>query len=193
VKRLPMTPSQTIGPFFRLALERPEWSDLARGGARGEAIVVEGRVLDGDGAPVDDALLETWQANAEGTYDHPEDAQAGKTDPAFRGFGRALTDAQGLYRFTTVRPGRVAGPGGALQAPHLEVAIFARGLLKRLVTRVYFEGDPANEADPVLGSIAEPSLRRTLIAARERSGGGPGTYRFDIVLQGEGETAFFDL
>jgi protocatechuate 3,4-dioxygenase alpha subunit len=190
---LPTTPSQTIGPFFRLSLERPEWSDLVRGGARGEVIAVEGSVLDGDGAPVDDALLEIWQANADGKYEHREDGQAGKNDPAFRGFGRASTGAQGRYRFTTVRPGRVAGPGGALQAPHLEVAIFARGLLKRLVTRVYFEGDPANEADPVLGSIAEPLLRRTLIAARERSGGGPVTYRFDIVLQGEGETAFFDL
>jgi protocatechuate 3,4-dioxygenase alpha subunit len=190
---LPTTPSQTIGPFFRLSLERPEWSDLVRGGARGEVIAVEGSVLDGDGAPVDDALLEIWQANADGKYEHREDGQAGKNDPAFRGFGRASTGAQGRYRFTTVRPGRVAGPGGALQAPHLEVAIFARGLLKRLVTRVYFEGDPANEADPVLGSIAEPLLRQTLIAARERSGGGPATYRFDIVLQGEGETAFFDL
>jgi protocatechuate 3,4-dioxygenase alpha subunit len=191
--RLPTTPSQTIGPFFRLSLERPEWSHLARGGARGEVIAVEGSVLDGDGAPVDDALLEIWQANCDGNYQHPEDGQAGKNDPAFRGFGRALTCAEGRYRFTTVRPGRVAGPGGTLQAPHLELAIFARGLLKRLVTRVYFEGDPANEADPVLGSIAEPSLRRTLIAEREPAGSGPVTYRFDIVLQGEGETAFFDL
>jgi protocatechuate 3,4-dioxygenase alpha subunit len=186
------TPSQTVGPFFHFGLNRPEWSDLTAAGAKGEKIVLEGRVLDGDGAPVVDALLEIWQANAEGKYDHPEDRQEKPLDPNFRGFGRAATDAEGRYRFTTIRPGRVPGRGNALQAPHIDVTIFARGLLNRLVTRVYFEGEALNETDPVLSSIDEPALRKTLIA--RRSGGqGTATYRFDIVLQGEGETAFFEV
>ena len=186
------TPSQTVGPFFHFSLDRPEWSDLARAGAKGEKIVLEGRVLDGDGAPVVDALLEIWQANAEGKYDHPEDGQEKPVDPNFRGFGRAATDAEGRYRFTTIRPGPVPGRGNALQAPHIDVAIFARGLLNRLVTRVYFEGEALNEADPVLSSIDEPAVRRTLIARRANGQGG-AAYRFDIVLQGEGETAFFEV
>jgi len=186
------TPSQTVGPFFHFGLDRPEWSDLAPAGAKGEKIVLEGRVLDGDGAPVVDALLEIWQANAEGKYDHPEDGQEKPVDPNFRGFGRAATDAEGRYRFTTIRPGPVPGRGNALQAPHIDVAIFARGLLNRLVTRVYFEGEALNEADPVLSSIDEPAVRRTLIARRANGQGG-AAYRFDIVLQGEGETAFFEV
>jgi protocatechuate 3,4-dioxygenase alpha subunit len=186
------TPSQTVGPFFHFGLNRPEWSDLTAAGTKGEKIVLEGRVLDGDGAPVVDALLEIWQANAEGKYDHPEDRQEKPLDPNFRGFGRAATDAEGRYRFTTIRPGRVPGRGNALQAPHIDVTIFARGLLNRLVTRVYFEGEALNETDPVLSSIDDPAMRKTLIA--KRSGGqGAATYRFDIVLQGEGETAFFEV
>lgn len=188
------TPSQTIGPFFHYALDQPEWSDLTANAPPGEKIVIEGQVVDGDRVPVDDALLEIWQANAEGKYDHPEDAQAGKPDPRFRGFGRALTNAQGRYRFTTLRPGRVPGRDGALLAPHINVAIFARGLLKQLVTRIYFAGEPANETDPVLTGIADATARRTLLAVRHEAGAGrPATYRFDIVLQGAGETAFFDI
>jgi protocatechuate 3,4-dioxygenase, alpha subunit len=186
------TPSQTVGPFFHFGLDRPEWSDLTAGGAKGEKIVIEGRVLDGDGAPVTDAILEIWQANAEGKYDHPEDGQAKSVDRHFHGFGRAATDREGRYRFTTIRPGPVPGRGNALQAPHIDVTIFARGLLNRLVTRIYFAGEKLNETDPVLASIEHPTVQNTLIA-KQASGQGVATYRFDIVLQGEGETAFFDL
>lgn len=176
------TPSQTVGPYFRLGMDRPEWSDLTRDGARGEKIAIEGRVLDGDGAPVDDALLEIWQADAAGRYD----------DAAFLGFGRSITDEAGRFRFVTIRPGRVPGRGGVLQAPHVNVTVFARGLLKHLVTRIYFADEPANESDPVLASIADVAARRTLLAVREE-GAGVRIYRFDVVLQGKGETAFFDL
>lgn len=178
MSRLPVTPSQTIGPFFHFALDRPEWNDLTAGGARGERIVIEGRVLDGDGTPVDDALIEIWQANANGEYD----------DPGFGGFGRAITNAAGGYRFTTIRPGLVRGNGNALQAPHINVTVFARGLLKQLATRIYFAGDPSNDTDAVLSSVADVAARRTLIAKPEAGG-----HRFDIVLQGPGETVFFDV
>jgi protocatechuate 3,4-dioxygenase, alpha subunit len=181
------TPSQTVGPFFRLGLDRPEWSDLTLDGPRGEKIAIEGRVLDGDGAPVDDAVLEIWQADAEGRYPHPEDARS--ADAGFRGFGRAMTDEAGRYRFVTIRPGRVPGPRGTLQAPHANLTIFARGLLKQLVTRIYFAGEPSNESDPVLAGIADPAVRRTLMAVRQDG----GAWHFDVVLQGTGETAFFDF
>jgi protocatechuate 3,4-dioxygenase alpha subunit len=175
--KMPGTPSQTIGPFFAPALG-PGRTDLTQGG---EGIVIAGRVLDGDGQPVPDAMLEIWQADAQGRYG----------GDGFFGFGRALTDGQGGYRFTTVKPGRVQGPGGTLQAPHVCLTIFARGLLRQLSTRIYFDGDAANEADPVLASISDPAARRTLLA---RSEDGPRrSYRFDIILQGENETAFFDL
>jgi protocatechuate 3,4-dioxygenase, alpha subunit len=184
------TPSQTVGPFFHLALDRPEWSNLAPEGCRGERIAVAGRVLDGDGAPVPDACLELWQANAAGRYAHPDDDRADcALDPHFRGFGRVSTDAAGAFRFATIRPGRVPGRGNALQAPHIAVALFARGLLKQLWTRIYFADDPANDTDPVLSSIEDAAVRRSLLARR----GEDGIYRFDIVLQGDGETAFFDI
>lgn len=188
------TPSQTVGPFFRYALDRADWSDLTAAGAVGQKIVIEGRVIDGDGAPAADAVLEIWQANAAGRYAHPEDTQEKPLDPKFRGFGRTCTDAEGRYRFTTIRPGAVPGRGNALQAPHINVSIFARGLLNRLVTRIYFADEPANETDPVLSAIEDPDVRRTLVAERNADDKGrPAAYRFDIVLQGEGETAFFDI
>jgi protocatechuate 3,4-dioxygenase, alpha subunit len=191
--KLIVTPSQTVGPFFHLALDRPEWADLTRGNPAGERIVVEGRVSDGDGVAVGDACLELWQANAAGRYAHPDDTRTDTPlDPNFRGFGRVSTDADGRFRFTTIRPGPVPGRGNALQAPHIAVAIFARGLLKQLHTRIYFAGESANDSDPVLLSIDDPTLRRTLIAARQ-DGPGPPTYRFDVILQGDRETAFFDL
>jgi protocatechuate 3,4-dioxygenase, alpha subunit len=177
--RMPGTPSQTIGPFFAPALG-PGRTDLTGDGARGEAITISGRVLDGDGQPVPDAMLEIWQADAQGRYG----------GDGFSGFGRALTDAHGGYSFTTIMPGRVEGPGGTLQAPHVCLTIFARGLLRQLSTRIYFAGDPANDGDPVLASISDPSARRTLLAQAE---GASRAYRFDVILQGENETAFFDL
>jgi len=191
--KLTVTPSQTVGPFFHLALDQPEWADLTSANPAGERIVVEGRVIDGDGAPVADACLELWQANAAGRYAHPDDARTYKPlDPNFHGFGRVSTDADGGFRFTTIRPGPVPGRGNALQAPHIAVAIFARGLLKQLNTRIYFAAEIANDSDPVLLSIDDPAVRQTLIATR-RDRPGPPTYRFDVILQGERETAFFDL
>jgi len=191
------TASQTVGPFFHYALARPDWSDLTAAGARGEKIRVEGRILDGDGAPVSDAFLEIWQANAAGKYAHPEDRQDKALDANFIGFGRVCTDAKGSYGFTTIRPGAVPGRGNALQAPHLNIAIFGRGLLKQLTTRLYFaDQSAANESDPVLSAIDDPDIRATLLAA-PLAGGRPGTaiptYRFDVILQGDGETAFFEI
>jgi protocatechuate 3,4-dioxygenase alpha subunit len=152
-------------------------------------------VLDGDGVPVPDAMLEIWQANAAGKYAHPGDTQDRPLDPNFRGFGRACTDDAGHYAFTTIVPGAVPDARGVPQAPHVNVSIFARGLLKRLVTRIYF-GDraDANATDPLLQSIADPQVRATLVAARESAGSeGLPTYTFDIVLQGANETAFLDV
>lgn len=192
-EKLVATPSQTVGPFFHLALDRADLADLTKDDPQGDRIVIEGRVTDGDGAPVGDACLELWQANAAGRYAHPDDTRTDKPlDPHFRGFGRVSTHTDGNFRFTTIRPGAVPGGGNALQAPHIAVALFARGLLKPLYTRIYFAGDPANEADPVLQSIDDQARRRTLIAAR-RDGSGALTWHFDIVMQGENETVFFDI
>jgi protocatechuate 3,4-dioxygenase, alpha subunit len=190
--KLVPTPSQTVGPFFHIGLNRPDWADLTNGGPQGERIVIEGRVIDGDGASVPDACLELWQANAAGRYAHPDDTRIDKPlDPNFRGFGRVATDADGRFRFTTIRSGPVSGRGNALQAPHISVALFARGLLKQLFTRIYFAGDPLNETDPVLLSIDDPARRQTLLATPDDSDA--GTWRLDIVMQGENETVFFDI
>ncbi|HZK92240.1 MAG TPA: protocatechuate 3,4-dioxygenase subunit alpha [Stellaceae bacterium] len=184
------TPGQTVGPFFALGLDRPEWADMTRHNPEGERITIEGRVFDGDGAPVPDALIELWQANAAGRYDHIVDEQAGKKiDPNFHGYGRAATDARGQFQVKTIKPGPVPGRGNALQAPHINVAFFARGLLRQLHTRIYFSDEPANLSDPLLAGIEDESVRRTLIARR----GEGGAYRFDFVLQGEDETAFLDI
>jgi protocatechuate 3,4-dioxygenase alpha subunit len=186
------TPSQTVGPFFHLGLARAEWADLSADNPAGERIAVEGRVIDGDGAPVPDAMIELWQANAAGRYNHPDDRQDDKPiDPHFRGFGRVATDAEGRFRVVTVKPGPVPGRGNALQAPHINIALFARGLLKHLYTRIYFADEAANASDPLLASIEDDSARRSLLARRE--GDGPAVYRFDIVLQGDNETAFLDI
>jgi protocatechuate 3,4-dioxygenase alpha subunit len=193
VAKLIPTPGQTVGPFFALGLDRPEWSDLTRNNPAGERIVIEGQVLDGDGAPVPDAMLELWQANAAGRYNHAADEQSDKKlDPNFLGYGRVATDAQGRFRIKTIKPGPVPGRGNALQAPHINVALFARGLLKQLFTRIYFAGETANDGDPVLLSIDDLAVRRTLLATPETSSRTP-VYRFDIVMQGDNETAFLDI
>ena len=172
------TPSQTIGPFFGLGLPWPEGPNAAAAGAPG-LMRLCGRVSDGRGDPVPDALIETWQADGAGRFD-----AAG-----FRGFARCPTDGDGQYAITTVKPGILRGADGATLAPHLAVSVFARGLLKRLVTRVYFPDEvAANGADPVLARVADPRARATLIAVRE-----PGGYRFDVCLQGEAQTVFFEL
>lgn len=191
--KLTPTPSQTVGPFFHLGMDRPEWADLTASGAAGERIAIEGRVIDGDGMPVPDAVIELWQANAAGRYNHPDDNQTDKPlDPGFHGFGRVATDGGGRFRVTTIKPGPVPGRGNALQAPHINLAVFARGLLIHLYTRLYFADEPGNAGDPLLASIEDEAVRRTLLARREADAK-PALYRFDIVLQGENETAFLDI
>ena len=182
------TPSQTVGPFFKPALIRSGDESLVTPKSRGERITIEGRVLDGDAAGVSDAMIELWQANADGRYDHPDDSQEKLLDPDFHGFGRATTDERGRFSFCTIKPGAAPGAGIALQAPHINVSIFARGLLKRLTTRIYFPDEPLNATDAVLNSVA-PERRSTLVARIEK----PAVLRFDIVLQGENETVFFDV
>jgi protocatechuate 3,4-dioxygenase alpha subunit len=187
------TPSQTVGPFFHLGLAHPEWADLGADDPAAERIRIEGRVIDGDGAPVPDALIELWQANAAGRYNHPEDPQTEKPlDPRFRGFGRVATDAEGRFRVVTIKPGPIPGRGNALQAPHINIALFARGLLKHLYTRIYFADEAANAGDPLLTSIEDEAARRSLLA-RRNAGPSLALYRFDIVLQGDNETAFLDI
>jgi protocatechuate 3,4-dioxygenase alpha subunit len=173
------TASQTIGPYWHI-LEDKSWADLTRFGATGERIVLTGRVLDGDGRPCSDACVEIWQA------DPP-------ASDVFPGFGRANTDADGRFRLITIRPGPVAGAHGALgnvqQAPHIAICLLSRGLMRGLVTRAYFQGEPLNETDPLLLSIDDPVRRGTLIAMPD----GPGVWRLDIRLQGERETVFLDV
>jgi protocatechuate 3,4-dioxygenase alpha subunit len=178
--------SQTIGPYLRIGLEWMVIEDLAPAGVAGERVRIEGRVLDGDGKPVNDAAVEIWQANSHGKYASPEDPQDKPVDAAFRGYGRSLTDAAGAFRFRTIKPGRVPGPLGKLQAPHLVVVIFMRGLLKHLVTRVYFPDDPANADDPVLTRI--PAERRATLVAKKKG----EVLEWNVVLQGRNETVFFD-
>jgi protocatechuate 3,4-dioxygenase alpha subunit len=182
------TPSQTIGPFFRIGPFADDQNELVAPGSTG-AIVIEGIVYDGDGEPVVDALVEIWQANRAGRYDHPEDRREEiPLEQGFAGFGRTPTDSEGRYEFVTVKPGPVPGPDGRPQAPHVEVSVFARGLLKRLVTRIYFPDETeGNEADPVLSSIVDPGDRQTLIA----KAGEDGALSFDIHLQGDEQTTFF--
>ena len=180
---LPRTPSQTVGPFFDIALAWADGPYVVPVGTPG-AVWLRGQVLDGSGDPVPDALVETWQADPEGRFDHPDDPRGPVT--GFRGFGRCPTDAQGCYAILTLKPGPVPGPEGSLQAPHVDVSVFARGLLNRVVTRIYFPDEEANGNDPVLASLADSGARVTLVAERIDDG-----YRFDIRLQGDRETVFF--
>lgn len=174
-----LTPFQTVGPFFAILPLAGEES-AATPGAPGRSISIEGVVRDGAGAVVPDALIETWQADAAGRFD--------AADPTFRGFARAATDDSGRYQIRTVMPGPVGGPQGRAQAPHVLVSILARGILTRLVTRIYFAGEPANAADPLLSLV--PEARRGTLLANSLA---PNQYRFDIILQGPGETVFFDV
>jgi protocatechuate 3,4-dioxygenase alpha subunit len=184
------TASQTVGPYVRIGVEPLAVVDLAPAGVSGERIALSGRIVAGDGNPVSDAVVELWQANAQGKYAHPEDAQDKPIEAGFRGFGRCLTDAAGGFRFTTIKPGPVPGPGGAVQAPHIVVTVFMRGLLKHLLTRVYFPDDPGNAEDPVL-RLVPPERRATLIARRASTG--PGVLQWNVLLQGPDETVFFDF
>lgn len=200
------TPSQTSGPYVHIGLiprqagfdifERDFSNVLAGPDTKGQRIRIEGRVLDALGSPCRDVLVEIWQANAAGRYNHPADQQADKElDPGFRGWGRAGTDFEtGLYAFETVKPGPVIGRRGSKpMAPHVNLWLAARGINIGLSTRMYFGDEAAlNEADPVLRMI-EPALRRETLLARHEHRDGADVYVFDIRLQGEGETVFFDI
>jgi protocatechuate 3,4-dioxygenase alpha subunit len=172
-----LTGSQTVGL-------------LTQAETAGEAIRIEGRVVDGDGLPIPDAMIEIWQANAHGRYNHPADTGARELDPEFLGFGRSGTDEDGRYWFETVKPGAVPFDSQQWQAPHICVTIFARGLLNHLVTRLYFADEAANALDLVLNAVPR-DRQATLVATREQ--GEAVVYRFDIVLQGANETAFFNV
>ncbi len=189
------TPSQTVGPYLHLGLTQgafgaPEIFSpvVADAGLPGTRIRIAGRVLDGEGNVLPDALIEIWQADDQGRYAHPADGRPPASN-SFRGFGRCPTDKDGVFRFATVKPGPVAGPNGSMQAPHINVSVLARGVLKRLFTRIYFAGDPGNAADPIL-ALVPPVRRDTLIARPDPAE--PGVLRFDIRLQGANETVFFD-
>jgi len=186
---IPATTSQTVGPFFSIGLDRLRTNDLAGPGVSGERLTIGGKVLDGDGQPVPDAVIEIWQANTHGKYAHPEDTQEKPLEPDFSGYGRVPTDDNGQFRFTTIKPGPVPGPRGKPQAPHLVVSVFMRGLLKRVVTRVYFPGEAANDSDFIL-SLVEPARRPTLIARKVQ--GKDALLRWNVVMQGSEETVFFD-
>ena len=185
--KLILTGGQTVGPYFHVGFDGLNTTDLASG-ASGEAIAIAGVVRDGDGAPIPDAVLEIWQANAQGRYAHPEDLQNKPLDPGFKGFGRIPTNAQGKFSFRTIKPGAVPGLDAAKQAPHLNINLFMRGQLMHLHTRLYFADEQANATDPVLVLI-EPKRRPSLMARKT----GPGAYSFDIAMQGEHETVFFDV
>jgi len=202
----PETPSQTAGPYVHIGLApgaagfsifaQELGTVIAGPETKGERIRVEGRVIDGTGAAVKDVLIEVWQANSQGKYAHPEDTRELAVEPDFRGWGRVIPDFEtGVFSFETVKPGPVPAPsgsgGGGSQAPHLTLWLVARGINIGLATRMYFgDEEAANAEDPVLKRIESPARRRTLIAARDA---GAATYRFDIRIQGEGETVFFDM
>lgn len=190
------TTSQTVGPFFKIGFSWLNCDNLVGEGVSGERVVLQGQVIDGDGAPVSDAVLEIWQANAHGKYDHPEDTQDKPLEPGFKGYGRVPVNRDGRFRFATIKPGPVPGPEASgtgnsnEQAPHLLISIFMRGLLRRLVTRMYFPEDGPNARDPIL-NLVEPARRGTLIA--KKIDDSTGTLEWNVVLQGENETVFFDL
>ncbi len=188
-----LTPSQTIGPFFHNALPWKNGEIVAGADVAGVSICLLGQIADGAGDPVPDALVEIWQANAAGRYAHGEDTRDLPLDNGFSGFGRAPTDADGHFRFETIKPGPVPGRGNTLQAPHVNITIFARGLLNHLSTRLYFDDEAdANYQDPVLNAIDDAATRNTLIATKTIQDG-QTVYALNICLQGDGETVFFDL
>jgi len=192
VTSLPITASQTVGPYLGIGLPWPDGPFVVPEGTPG-AITITGRLLDGAGDPVPDGLIETWQADPDGYFGHPDDPRGpNPSGAAFRGFGRCPTGPDGSYRIVTLRPGALPSPDGGTEAPHLDVSVFARGLLHRVVTRIYFADEAAaNAADPVLAGLVDDDRRDTLLAVPDP--GSPGVFRFDIRLQGDGETVFFDV
>ncbi len=201
-----LTPSQTVGPYYAYGLtpkgrkkwkpdDRFDWKEtvgdnLVTADASGERIRIEGVIYDGDGKPIDDAMLEIWQADAQGRYASPADSRA-LPNAAFKGHGRSATDANGMFAFDTIKPGAVPFRNGQMQAPHVVLALFSRGMLRQVYTRMYFPDEAANAADPVL-ALVPAGRRETLIARRDMRDGQP-VYRFDIRVQGAEETVFFDI
>lgn len=194
MSKLPeITPSQTVGPYFKYGLTPGtayQWNDafsnnLVTPDASGERIRIEGQVFDGDGVPINDSMLEIWQADGQGRF--ADQTQRALPNTAFRGFGRTSTDANGAFAFETVKPGQVADPDGKLQAPHILLAVYARGMTMQSYSRIYFDGEAANATDPVLALV--PADRRDTLIAKKRG----DAWRFDVHLQGEKETVFFDL
>jgi protocatechuate 3,4-dioxygenase, alpha subunit len=182
------TASQTVGPYLKIGFTPLLIDAIAPAGSKGERVSVQGRLFDGDLAPVNDSALEIWQADAHGRYASPADPRAAPVEPGFRGFGRVLTGADGGFRFTTIKPGRVPGPGGVLQAPHVAVVVFMRGSLRHLLTRIYFPDEPANAEDPILKLV--PADRRATLIAKTV---GPATLEWNVYIQGANETVFFDF
>jgi protocatechuate 3,4-dioxygenase alpha subunit len=185
---LPLSASQTVGPYFRISYPNRGRDSMVKADSTGPRITIEGVIKDGEGRVIDDALIEVWQANADGVYAHPEDPRSEGADRTFDGYGRIGSTEEGGFAFETVKPGSVPGPDGQPQAPHLLVGVYARGLLDRVITRIYFDDEPLNAQDPILALVPAPR-RSTLLARRI----GDGTYRFDVVLQGHDETVFFDV
>jgi protocatechuate 3,4-dioxygenase alpha subunit len=201
-----ITPSQTIGPFFAYGLApngRCRWDpnghyswketvsdNLVTPDVTGDRIRIEGQVIDGDGVAINDAMIEIWQADAQGRYASPRDNRA-MPNAKFKGFGRSATDKNGVYSFDTIKPGPVPGPKGKPQAPHIVVCIFSRGMLRQVYTRLYFPDEADNAADPILMLV--PTDRRNTLIATKETRSGQSVYRFDIRVQGENETVFFDI
>jgi protocatechuate 3,4-dioxygenase, alpha subunit len=192
-----ITPSQTVGPYFKYGLtpgNEYEWNDafsndLVTPDVTGERIRIEGTVFDGDGKIIPDSMLEIWQADAQGRFSDPQDKRA-LPNTAFRGFGRCGTTNDGNYSFQTIKPGSVPGPNDQPQAPHILLAVYARGMTRQAQTRIYFSDEAANASDPILALV--PADRRdTLVAKKDAAQG--NVYRFDVHLQGENETVFFDV
>ena len=197
-----ITPSQTVGPFFAYGLtpkSRCEWdpngsyswkntveSNLVTPDASGTRIHIEGIVYDGDGKPINDCMIEIWQADSQGRYAALRDNRA-LPNSQFKGFGRSATDKAGVFAFDTIKPGSVPGPGGKPQAPHIVVCIFSRGMIRQVYTRLYFEDEAANATDPILNLVPD-GRRGTLIAKKQGD-----VYRFDVYTQGDKETVFFDI
>ena len=182
---LQQTASQTVGPYFRIGMIRGDENTLVQDETKGERLYIKGRVLDGDDRPVHDACVEIWQADAGGYFNHPADPNQAQADPNFCGFGRSETTGKGFW-FKTIKPGVIAGA----TTPYINVYVFSRGMLIHALTRLYFSDEGGNADDPVLNMVP-PERRPTLIAQREDFGDVP-TYRFDINLQGENETVFFN-
>lgn len=201
-----ITPSQTVGPYFAYGLTpkgRAHWDpdgtyswketvgdNLITPDATGQKIRVEGQIVDGDGQPINDAMLEIWQADGQGRYTSPRDSRA-LPNTKFKGFGRSATDKNGVFGFDTIKPGSVPGPNGKPQAPHIVFCIYSRGMLRQVYTRMYFADEASNGTDPILAIVPE-DRRGTLIARKEMKGDVP-VYRFNIRVQGENETVFFDI